>query len=342
MKKHYVLITTLALCATGTQAHAFAQSTHKQIVIDAVEYMRLHPDTTAYDKLEAIANAAGYTVEQAADMIGQGAYDVDDFNDTFFCGNVTGLCAGSHFGDAGESIVRLTSYWHFHNHAHANDEHGNDIGGYDYRYLPIPGLIDHAAVSLVWNDYMDDGPGGMRAWWGEDSEGDTYNTTEKHYRLDSYSKKSMYKKFQTSPFQPIDNLGQYWYSQFIAQPSFQTLGFALHTTDVLSPPHVWATSDNNHGPWELWASFYYERENLNDADNGFALVTNALNNYTPVPANQTDIRSLITEGGAFAYANGGPVLHTIDHNQWVSVGRQVIPHAIAMVVHVLNHAVEQF
>ncbi|MGM0564211.1 MAG: phospholipase, partial [Pseudomonadota bacterium] len=60
-----------------------------------------------------------------------------------------------------------------------------------------------------------------------------------------------------------------------------------------------------------------------------------------VPASQSDIRPLLTQGGAFAYQNGGIVLNSTDHADRVSVAREVVPHAIAMVVHILNHAAEQ-
>jgi hypothetical protein len=65
----------------------------------------------------------------------------------------------------------------------------------------------------------------MTGWWGsEDSEYNSYGITEANYRLDTYSSKSHYDDFEDSAFQPIDNLGQYWYNQFLAQPTAQTLG----------------------------------------------------------------------------------------------------------------------
>ena len=347
MKKFSALLIggLFSLCAT-TQVQAFAQSVHKKMVIDAVKYMQQNPDSTNYNKLKAAMNASGISMDEAADLIGQAAYDVDDFNDVFFCGNVTGYCTGSMLGSAGESIVRYTSYHHFQNHSHANDEHGNDLGGYDLRHNPIPGLVDNAVKALAYGNYMDDGRGGLQGgfgWWKFDrTKYDTYNTTEKNYRLDGYSNKNMYKRFETTPFQPLDNLGQYWYQRFLAFPSLQTLGFALHTTDVLSPQHVWATSDHNHGPWELWGQFFYDSENLSDADNNYALVKQAMNYYTPINPSHRDIRPIITEGGAYAYAYGGQAMGSINHNDYVTVGRKLIPHGIALVVHILNHAAEQF
>lgn len=148
----------------------------------------------------------------------------------------------------------------------------------------------------------------------------------------------MYQDFETSPFQPIDNLGQYWFQQFLANPTVQTLGFVLHTTDLLQPHHVWTTSALNHSGWEGWVNDYYYSEGLNNS----ALVTAALNNLTPLASNATDIRPLLTQGASIAYSQGGIVLSSTDHNDRKNVGKIVIPHAIAMVVRVLNRAAERF
>ena len=82
---------------------------------------------------------------------------------------------------------------------------------------------------------------------------------------------------------------------------------------------------------------YYDSENLNDT----ALVDQALQNFTPLSPSGTDIRPLLTEGGALAYGNGGIVLSSTDHSDRVQVAQTVIPNAIAMVVHLLNHAAHQ-
>lgn len=111
----------------------------------------------------------------------------------------------------------------------------------------------------------------------------------------------------------------------------------LHTTDLLQPHHTWTTSAHDHGGWEQWVLDYYEKENLNNP----ALVTAALADYTPVAANGVDIRPLLTQGGTYSYANGGIVLSSKDQADRSRVGRQMIPHSIAMVVHVLNRAAER-
>ena len=333
------LMAGVALAVMTQPALAWKQSTHKRIVEDAVRYMKAHPATTQYAKLAALAAQSGVTVEQLGSILGQGAYDVDDFEDTYLCGAITGDCQMAPVWGLGASIVKYTSYWHFQNHTHAHDVHGNDIGGYDYSRLTVAGTIDNMAAAWLYGDYLDDGKGGLHGWfWRDNSKYNSYGITEANYRQGSYSTKSMYEDFEKMPFQPIDNLGQYWYNRFWAQPSVQTLGFVLHTTDLLQPHHTWTTSDHNHSGWEQWVVDYYDRERLND----FSLVTEAMRDFTPVPASSRDIRPLLTEGGAFSYSNGGLVLSSTDYNDRVQVARMVIPHAIAMTVHVLNHAMNRF
>ncbi|MCK7595951.1 phospholipase [Microbulbifer sp. CAU 1566] len=333
-----LLITSLLAALLATPAQAFQQITHKRIAIDAVNYMRNNPGTTEYAKLKAWVNAAGYTVDQFAEVLGQGAYDVDDFQDTYLCGAVTGDCVYAPVFNAGASLVNYTSYWHFQNHTRGPDVHGNDLGGYNYDLLTVWGDIDNLAASWLVGDYLDDGNGGMSGWfWADDSEYNSYGITEANYRQGSHSAKSMYDDFEEIPFQPIDNLGQYWYSQFLAQPTAQSLGFVMHTTDLLQPHHVWTTSALNHSGWEGWVADYYDSENLNDD----TLVTQALSNFVPVNSNNHDIRPLLTQGGALAYSSGGIVLSSTDHNDRVQVARTVVPNAIAMVVHILNHAAQR-
>jgi len=332
----FISIAGIAMAA-ATPATAFQQITHKRIAIDAINYMKAHPDTTNYVALEAAAISGGYTIEQFAETIGQGAFDVDDFQDTFICGAISGDCVYSPVFNAGASIAQFTSYWHFQNHTRGGDAHGNDLGGYNYNLLTVWGPIDTMISTWLVNDHLDDGPGGMSGFWGmEDSEYNSYGITEANYRQGSHSSSGMYDDFQTSPFQPIDNLGNYWYSQFLANPTAQTLGFVLHTTDLLQPHHTWTTSDKNHAGWESWVTDYYDAENLN-AD---SKITDALASFTPLNSENPDIRPLLTEGGAVSYSMGGMVLNTTDHSTRVEVANIVIPHAIAMAVHLFNHAAD--
>lgn len=339
MKKLTALTLSAGLAFAAVEASAFTQPTHKRIVEDAVTYMASHADTTEYNKLAAAAQAAGYTMQQFAEVLGQGAYDVDDFADTFLCGATTGSCVEAPVWGAGSGIVKYTSYWHFQNHTRGGDAHGNDLGGYNYDLLTVWGAIDNMAATWLVGDYLDDGNGGMSGWWWRDSSKyNTYGITEANYRHEGSSSKSMYDDFEEMPFQPIDNLGQHWFNQFWNQPTAQTLGFVLHTTDLLQPHHTWTTSDKNHSGWEGWVEDNYTGLELN-AD---AKVTAAMASYTAPAAGQTDIRPLLTQGGAISYSQGGVVLNSTAHADRSEVANVVIPHAIAMTVHILNHAASRF
>ncbi|PAJ74319.1 phospholipase [Pseudoalteromonas sp. NBT06-2] len=332
-----IIASTLLLTFSVT-SHAFSQETHKKIVIDAVKYMKQNPQTTQYNKLEEWANTLNTTPEALGNLMGQAAYDVDDFEDTFLCGAITGSCVQAPIWGAAENIVKYTSYWHFQNHSQGHDAHGNDFGGYNYEKLTVWGAIDTMAATWLKGDYLDDGQGGETGWFNADkTKYNSYGVTEANYRIDSQSNYEMYDDFEEAPFQPIDNLGQYWYQSFISSKNPQILGFVFHTTDLLQPHHTWTTSDLNHSGWEAWVKDYYDQENLNN----FGLVRNAIDNFTPLNKNDLDVRPLLTQGGAFSYAQGGIVLNSTNHFDRVSTAQQVIPSAIAMVVHILNHAMEQ-
>lgn len=344
--KKTITSSTLGLltCSTlsglwATDAQAWSQITHKRIVQDAFRYMEANPNTTQYARWKQIAQASGMSLTQIADLLGQGAYDVDDFEDTHICGAVTGDCQLAPVWGLGASIVKYTSYWHFQNHTRGADAHGNDLGGYNYDQLTVWGAIDNMAASWLWNDHLDDGKGGMRGWFGaENSKFNAYDITEARYRQGSYSNKNMYADFQKIPFQPIDNLAQYWYSEYLKRPTLQTLGFTLHATDLLQPHHTWTTSDHNHAGWEGWVADHYDRENLADLNR----VRDALANFSPVATNANDIRPLLTQGGQFSYSHGGLVLSSTDYADRSLVARMMIPHAIAMTVRVLDHAASRF
>jgi len=327
----------LTVFAASAPAQAWQQETHRRIVLDAVSYMKNNPGTTNYNKLLAGVTRAGYSIDQFAAALGQGAYDVDDFADTYICGATTGNCQLAPVWGAGASIVKYTSYWHFQNHTAGRDVHGNPFGGYNYAKLTVAGDIDNMAAAWLYGDYLDDGAGGLKGWFGDSSKYNAYGITEAHYRLGGYSTADQYADFEAAPFQPIDNLGQYWFSQFLSQPTAQSLGFVLHTTDLLQPHHTWATSAHDHAGWEQWVLDYYDSEHLNDP----ALVAAALSDFTPLASNASDIRGLLTQGGTYSYANGGIVISSTDHGDRRRVGQQMIPHSIAMVVHVLNRAAER-
>ncbi|WP_338845219.1 phospholipase [Massilia sp. W12] len=328
------LVLTAVACLP---AQAFQQETHRRIAIDAVRFMQNNPGITNYNKLASGLAKAGITVEQFAQAMGQGAYDVDDFADTYLCGAVTGSCVQAPLWGLAKSLVNYTSYWHFQNHTAGADVHGNPFGGYNYSKLTVAGDIDNLAAVWLVGDYLDDGPGGMRGWFGDWSKYNSFGVTEAHYRHAGFSTSSQYADFEKAPFQPLDNLGQYWFGQFLARPSLQSLGFVMHTTDLLQPHHTWTTSARHHVGWEQWVNDYYHSLKLNDE----ALVKSALADFTPLPAGANDIRPLLTQGGTYSYQVGASVLSSTDHNDRSRVAKQVVPHAIAMVVHILNRAAER-
>ncbi|RZU38160.1 hypothetical protein EV700_2738 [Fluviicoccus keumensis] len=335
-------LTTFAVAALAAtvslNASAFSQETHKRIAIDAVNYMKANPGTTNYTKLAAGVARAGLTMDQFAAAMGQGAYDVDDFADTYICGATTGDCQLAPVWGLGAGIVKYTSYFHFMNATRGPDVHGNDYGGYNYNLLTVWGDIDNMAATWLYGDYLDDGKGGLTGWfWSDNSKYNTYGITEKNYRLGGYSTNSMYADFEKMPFQPVDNLGQYWFSKFLSTPTVQNLGFVMHTTDLLQPHHVWTTSALNHSGWETWVNDHYYTLSLNDS----AKVTTALNDFTPLSATATDIRPLLTQGAMYAYNNGGIVLSSTADSDRTVVANKVVPHAIAMIVNVLNRAAER-
>lgn len=333
------LLAAGTLMAVSVDASAWSQEVHRRIAIDAVNYMKANPTTTNYAKLLNGATKAGLTIDQFAAALGQGAYDVDDFADTYLCGATTGDCQLAPVWGLGAGIVKYTSYWHFQNHTQGSDVHGNDIGGYNYAKLTVWGDIDNMAATWLYGDYLDDGKGNLTGWfWSDNSKYNAYDITEKNYRLGGYSTRNMYADFEKIPFQPIDNLGQYWFQQFLAAPTVQKLGFVLHTTDLLQPHHTWTTSALNHSGWETWVNDYYYTYQLNDSN----AVTAALNNLTPLASTATDIRPLLTQGGRIAYSQGGIVLSSTDDADRQRVAKVMVPHAIAMTVRVLNRAAERF
>jgi hypothetical protein len=326
---------TLLSGATPTQA--FTQETHRRIVLDAVKFMQANPGITNYPKLLDGATRAGYSIDQFAQVIAQAAYDVDSFADTYICGAITGDCENAPLWGMGSAIARYTSFWHFEDHAHGADVHGNPYGGYNYSRVAIKGDIDELTAGWLWNDHLDDGPGGMKGIFGETSRYNSYGLTERNYRLGGHSAASMYADYQNFPFHPITNLGQYWFSQFLARPTAQTLGFVLHTADLAVPHHTRNTLGNNHSGYESWVQHYYDSEQLG----AFHRVQAALQNLAPVPATATDIRPMLRQAGDYSYASGTLVLSSTLHADRVAVAQAMVPHAIALVVHLLDRAAER-
>ena len=313
------LAATAALLLLSSEAGAWSQETHKRIAKDALQYMN-SPAATP-DMRRAVnfyAGAAG-GLNRAAELIGQAAYDVDDFHDTRLGGWWVGY-EHAPLGDLAESLVNYSSYWHFLNLTRGADAHGNDHGGYDYRYHTVDGsLLDVDWYAMV---YL----------YNRDLKSSDFDTTEAHYRQGSSSNRDQhYADFQAMAFQPVDNLGKYWFDQFKSVPTLQSIGFSLHAVgDASQPHHVYNTIANNHSGWEGWVKDYYDAEGLADA--------NAVAGVVPLYDPRTDIRGLITQVGNEAYRHPEP-LYSTDYATRVQVAKILIPHAIAANVAVLTKGV---
>ncbi|KFX70872.1 phospholipase [Pseudomonas taeanensis MS-3] len=322
MQKLPLLIAGLGLAFSASQAGAWSQPTHKNIVKDALAYMNSTYATADMRRAYQFYVQAAGSEARAGEVLGQAAYDVDDFQDT----RLGGWWVGYEYApawNAGASLVNYTSYWHFINMGRQGDAHGNDHGGYDYRYHKVDGSasdVDWYAMVYLYN----------RGLKTED-----YNSTEAHYRQGSTSNwKEHYDDFQVAAFQPIDNLAKYWFDQFKAAPSLQTIGFSLHATgDVAQPHHTWITSANGHSSWEGWVDDHYFSEQLNTQ----AAVVNLVGNYDP----RKPLRDLLTQTAQVAYQHPEP-LYDSSYATRLRVAKELIPESIALTVNVLTKGANSF
>ncbi|WP_208538907.1 hypothetical protein, partial [Pseudomonas aeruginosa] len=202
MKTFARLAAGLCICAIASQANAWSQPTHKNIVKDALAFMNSSYATEEMRQAYRFYVSAAGSEAQAGEILGQAAFDVDDFKDTRLGGWWVGYEHAPLWG-AASGIVNYTSYWHFLNLARDGDSHGNPHGGYDYRYHKVDGGIadvDWYAMVYLYNREL---------------KREDFDTTEAHYRQGTRSDwQEHYGDFQTAAFQPIDNLATYWFEQF--------------------------------------------------------------------------------------------------------------------------------
>ena len=322
MKHLTALAAGVALAVSAGSASAWTQPTHKNIVKDALAFMNSSYATADMKRAYQFYVSAAGSEAKAGDILGQAAYDVDDFKDTRLGGWWVGYERAPVYGLAA-SIVSYTSYWHFINMGRQGDSHGNDHGGYDYRYHKVDGTIadvDWYAMVYLYNRGLKD---------------DDYNTTEANYRQGSRSNwKEHYDDFQAMAFQPIDNLANYWFEQFKRAPSLQTIGYSLHATgDVAQPHHTWITSANGHSSWEGWVEDNYAKEGFNNQA-AVAAVVGSYNAAKP-------LRDIITQTAQVAYQHPEPLYDTSSTTR-VRVAKKLIPESIASTVTVLTKGANQF
>lgn len=317
------IASTFALAATD--AAAWSQPTHKQIVIDALKYMGSSYATAeqkrAYDYY---TKAAAGDAAKAGDALGQACYDVDNFQDVHLGFWWTGYYDAPVFGLA-RSIVGYNAYHHFITMSRGTDAHGNPNGGYNYRHRTPNGAlgqgeffdIDTLAAVYLWNSEL--------------KKAD-YDTTEANYRQGSYSNwDQQYRDFQDIPWQPSANAGNYWFGEFLKQPTFQTIGYSLHfLTDAAQPHHTQSTSANNHAGWEGWVEDNYASGKFAD----FQKVSLAAPKYNP----RDSLRNLVTQVAGQAYSRPEP-LYSTDAATRTNAAQALIPEAIAATVAVLTKGV---
>jgi hypothetical protein len=319
MKKPILIISILLVFISADSAFALTQPLHKLITGKALEYMGSdYADREQKRAYNTFVESAG-SLEQAKELLGQAAYDVDSFMDT----RMGGWWVGYHYTAEDLSIGLVdnnyTSLWHFINMTRGPDDHGNDYGGYDYRYrTDDPSLIDYDDIVKTWliNQELHD---------------DDFANTEKHYRLDSYSIKEMYEDFQKIPFQPVDNLGQYWFNQFKVMPTFQSIGYVTHAAgDCAVAQHVYNTLSNRHSEYEAWLEDYFSSENLAP----FSAVKAELANYNP----RNSVQDTLTQTAEDAYTNSSPLFNG-SHDSLVETGKIMMTKAMAAIVTILTKGI---
>ncbi|WP_263143673.1 hypothetical protein [Pseudomonas sp. RIT-PI-AD] len=318
----FAFVSAAGLCLVAGHAAAWSQPTHKNIAKDALAFLNSAYATPEMKRAYQFYVGAAGSEAKAGEILGQAAYDVDDFQDTHLGGWWVGY-EYAPMGDAAASLVNYTSYWHFIDMGRQGDVHGNDHGGYDYRYHKVDGSIsdvDRYAMIYLYNREL------LKS---------DFDTTEAHYRQGSRSDwQRDYGDFQTTAFQPIDNLANYWFEQFKAAPSLQTIGYVLHATgDVGQPHHSWVTSANGHTSWEGWVDDRYLAEGFADP----AAVANRIAVYDT----RQPLRDLITQTAQIAYQNPEPLYDTSDATRR-RLARELIPQSVALTAAVLTKAANSF
>ncbi|MBF0117554.1 MAG: hypothetical protein HQK79_01870 [Desulfobacterales bacterium] len=309
----YVLIVLTLLLPSI--AGAWGQPHHKYITSDALAYMGSDYATPEQKRaFDFFVGAAG-SLQKAQELLGQAAYDVDSFKDT----RMGGWWVGYHYTAEDLSIGLMsnnyTSLWHFVNMTRGKDAHNNDRGGYDYRYSQ---KAFEDTVVMVW-------------LYNQELKKDDYNSTEAHYRNASYSTWDQYKDFQVIPFQPVDNLGYYWFKQFVSYQTFQALGYASHAVgDVAVAQHVWNTMGKRHSQYEEWAQDHHYSDKLGD----FALVHDAIVNYNT----KEGFLDILNKTSQAAYENPTP-MYTGTYDAQLVTAKVMVPKAIASVVTILTKSV---
>lgn len=321
MKTFARLAAGLCICAIASQANAWSQPTHKNIVKDALAFMNSSYATEEMRQAYRFYVSAAGSEAQAGEILGQAAFDVDDFKDTRLGGWWVGYEHAPLWG-AASGIVNYTSYWHFLNLARDGDSHGNPHGGYDYRYHKVDGGIadvDWYAMVYLYNREL---------------KREDFDTTEAHYRqapartgrsTTATSRPPPSSRSTTSP--PTGSSS--------SAPHLRCRPSAMPCTPPATWPSrtMWITSANGHSSWEGWVDDHYASEKLNDP----AAVANLVGRYDP----SKSIRDLLTQTGQVAYARPEPLYDT-SYETRLRVAKELIPESIALTVTVLTKGANSF
>jgi len=321
IKRLIDLIICSIACIGPSLALAWTDTVHEQMTQDALLYMGSefadHEQNQAY---KFYVEAAG-GLEQALSILGAAAREVDNFDDT----RLGAWWVGGYHNQG----VRLpwstishhnhTIWWHFLSVGRGQDVHGNDHGGYDFRYrTEDPRRIDTDSIIKVFQFNQRLHPG-------------DYETTEARYRQNSRSDLAQYQRFQKIPWQPIDHLAQYWYDQFLSQPSLQVMGVITHAgADVAAVHHTWNTMANYHREYEDWVEDFYYIERLSDR----SAVQQALTVYHP----EASIAAILTQTAEAAYCRPDP-LYNPTHQARLNTAKDMVPLAIATNVTLLTKGI---
>jgi len=319
-------------CGLVTSASAWTKPTHSEIVKDALKYMGTTNATAEQKFAYSIYVRSAGSEERAASILAKAVADVDDFEDThigaWWVGgyfnkpddNLADIASGVGLDAEAETLrgVNYTSWWHFLDFkSGAKDNHGNLHGGYNASKAYDSSTVDKLASLYLYNRELDK---------------DDYDTTEKKYRLNTTSVYSRdYDDFQDMAFQPVSNLGTYWFNEFKKSPTFTVIGHSLHAVgDAAQPHHVYVTIGNDHGGWESWVENEYARKGFAN----FSKVKQELENYNA----QSSFSDITVQTGeqAFQYPL---VLSDKSEVTRTQTAEKLIPVAIAASVTVLTKGI---
>ena len=316
--------------ALTTEAQAWEPGMHKAEAEAAIDLMKSSYAMPAMRGAYQTISTCKFTPTSASptfrEAIGDGAQQLDKMLDTALCGWWIWGCENtSTKRSLGIRTNNYTSVWHFLVANQGSDPHKNPFGGYYYPRRPQTSVIrgeldiDFVVAAFLWNLNLRDGD---------------YDTTEAHYRQGSYSTRKQYEDYQTTAWQPADNVAAYWYSQWKATKSCSSLGMVLHVTgDMFVPMHVTGTLGFNHGDYEPWAWDRFWSLGMNSLETA--------SQYTNLAVPSTDIRVILRDAARGTLGRTQPMYDSSDAVR-TSAARQGAARAIGLMTTVMVKAASEF